>query len=175
MKSSKGRIAFKVLIGYFILGVLATISGVLVLSETKTFTELQQQDISDRGKIVKTGSLIAEIYKNESLARAAMQSRSSVIFSEYIKANKQLLQKLDSVELIIKHATQGLILVSIKCIIHTKLKKINDLTDLKLNDNADTSISNAINKLGSIDSLLGKATNGDHLEDPESLDQNTRK
>jgi len=174
MKSSKGRIAFKVLIGYFILGVLATISGVLVLSETKTFTELQQQGISDRGKIVKMGSLIAEIYKNESLARAAIQSRSSVIFSEYIKANKQLLQKLDSLGLIINDAPQGFILDSIKLIIDRKLKNINDLKNLKLNDNSDKSISNAINKLGSIDSLLGKVTIGDLVEDPESLDQKTR-
>ncbi len=63
MKSFKHKITFKVLIGYIILGILATISGTLVLSEIRTFTELQHQHISDRNNIVKVGSLIADIYK----------------------------------------------------------------------------------------------------------------
>src|SRR5690606_41118165 len=88
MKPFKHRITFKVLIGYLILGVLATISGTLVLSEIKVFTQLQQQDISDRNKIVKVGSLIADIYKNESLARAAIELNSSTKFNEYLQENK---------------------------------------------------------------------------------------
>ncbi|MGE5944069.1 MAG: hypothetical protein ACM31G_06995, partial [Flavobacteriales bacterium] len=96
MKSFKQRITFKVLIGYLILGVLATISGTLVLSEIKTFTELQHQDISDRNKIIKVGSLIADIYKNESLARAAIELNSTTQFNEYVQENKGLLLKIDS-------------------------------------------------------------------------------
>ena len=45
MKSLKKNITFKVIIGYIILGLLATIAGFLVLSELKTFTQLQKQDI----------------------------------------------------------------------------------------------------------------------------------
>ena len=97
----KNRITFKVLIGYCILGVLAIISGFLVLSEIKTFTELQKQDISDRCKIVKTGSLIADIYKNESLARAALQLNSSKKFNEYLDENEKLLLKIDSLNLMV--------------------------------------------------------------------------
>src|SRR5690606_28561993 len=134
MKPFKHRITFKVLIGYLILGVLATISGTLVLSEIKTFTELQQQDISDRNKIVKVGSLIADIYKNESLARAAIELNSPTKFNEYVQENQGLLLKIDSLNSITNNASQEIILDSVKLFINEKLKNITALKNLKLND-----------------------------------------
>ena len=174
MKSFKQRITLKVLIGYLILGVLATISGSLVLSEIKTFTELQHQDISDRNKIVKVGSLIADIYKNESLARAAIELNSTNQFNEYVKENKELLLKIDSINVIANNSTQEAILDSVKLFINEKLKNITDLKNLKLNDNSSASLETAINKLSSIDSLLGKVTVGDLVENPNQLNKQTR-
>ncbi|WP_100616237.1 ATP-binding protein [Confluentibacter citreus] len=174
MKSFKHKITFKVLIGYIILGILATISGTLVLSEIRTFTELQQQDISDRNNIVKVGSLIADIYKNESLARAAIELNSTTQFNEYVSENKELLLKIDSLNAISNNSSQEVILDSIKLFINEKLKNITDLKDLKLNDNSDASINTAINKLSSIDALLGKVTIGDLVENPEQLNNETR-
>ncbi|GAA3629055.1 ATP-binding response regulator [Flavivirga jejuensis] len=176
MKNSyKNRITFKVLIGYCILGVLATISGFLVLSEIKTFTQLQKQDISDRNKIVKTGSLIADIYKNESLARAALQLNSSTKFNEYLDENEKLLLKIDSLNFMVYDTTQESILDSIKLIIDNKLNNITDLKNLIHNDNSEESINDAINKLSSIDSLLGKVTLGDLVKNPNTLNNKTRK
>lgn len=174
MKSSKHKITFKVLIGYIILGVLATISGTLVLSEIETFTELQQQDISDRNKIVKVGSLIADIYKNESLARAAIELNSSTQFNEYVQENQGLLLKIDSLNSITNNTSQEIILDSVKLFINEKLKNITDLKNLKLNDNSTKSLETAIDKLSSIDSLLGKVTIADLVENPQRLNRETR-
>ncbi|WP_308993493.1 ATP-binding protein [Mariniflexile litorale] len=173
MKSPKHRITFKVLIGYFILGILATISGILVLSEIKTFTQLQKEDISDRSKIVKVGSLIANIYENESLARAAIQLNSTTKFNEYVYENNQLLLKIDSLNFITNNGSQEFILDSIKLVIDKKLKNISDLKNLKLSDNSDASINTALNKLSSIDSFLGKISITDFVENPNSLDKQT--
>lgn len=174
MKPFKHRITFKVLIGYLILGVLATISGTLVLSEIKVFTQLQQQDISDRNKIVKVGSLIADIYKNESLARAAIELNSSTKFNEYVQENTVLLLKIDSLNSIANNTSQEAILDSVKLFINDKLKNITDLKNLKLNDNSNQSLETAINKLSSIDSLLGKVTINDLVENPQQLNKETR-
>ncbi|MBP0903731.1 hybrid sensor histidine kinase/response regulator [Mariniflexile gromovii] len=175
MKLPKHRITFKILMGYFILGILATISGVLVLSEIKTFTQLQREDITDRGKIVKVGSLIANIYENESLARAAIQLNSTDKFNEYVYENQQLLLKIDSLNFIANNGSQEFILDSIKLVIDKKLKNITDLKNLKLNDNSDASLNTAINKLSSIDPLLGKISITDFVKNPQSLDIKTRK
>jgi len=127
MKSAKHNITFKVIIGYIILAILASTSGVLILYEIKTFTNLQKQDISDRSKIIKTGSLIADIYENESLARAAIQLNSSKKFNEYVFENEQLLLKIDSLNLLINSDSQKVILDSIKVFVDQKLKNITDL------------------------------------------------
>tara|TARA_R110002096_G_scaffold436064_1_gene666716 strand:- start:22299 stop:24725 length:2427 start_codon:yes stop_codon:yes gene_type:complete len=175
MKSLRNRITFKVLIGFTILGVLASISGGLVLSEIKTFTQLQRQDISDRSKIVKAGSLGADIYKNESLARAAIQLNSTKKFKEYVHENEQLLLKIDSLNFIVDNGSQEFILDSIKLVINKKLKNITDLKNLKRNDNSDESLNTAINKLSSIDPLLGIISIKDFVENPKLLDEKTRK
>lgn len=175
MKSPKHRITFKVLIAYIILGGLATISAILVLSEIKTFTQLQKQDISDRNKILKVGSFIASIYKNESLARAAIQLNSTKKFNAYVYENEQLLLKIDSLNFIIDNGSQEFILDSIKLVVDKKLKNITDLKNLKLSDNSDESINTAINKLSSIDSLLGKVTIGDLVKNPQYLDKKTHR
>lgn len=174
MQSLKKRITFKVLIGYIILGLLATISGYLILSEVKTFTQLQKQDISDRNIIVKTGTLIADIYKNESLARAALQFNSKTKFNEYLDENKKLVSKIDSLSLIVADNPQEFILDSIKLIIDKKLKNIIGLKNLNQNYDSDESINKAINKLSSIDSLLGKITINEFIKNPLYFGNGTR-
>jgi len=174
MQSLKKKFTFKVLIGYITLGLLATISGFLVLSEIKNFTQLQKQDISDRNIIVKTGTLIANIYKNESLARAALQFNSKTKFNEYLEENKKLVAKIDSLSLIVSNNPQEFILDSIKLIIDKKLKNIIGLKNLNSNYDSDVSINKAINKLSSIDSLLGKITINDFIKNPIFFDNETR-
>ncbi|NJB84115.1 ATP-binding response regulator [Wenyingzhuangia aestuarii] len=156
MQSPKHRITFKVVTGYIILGILATIAGVLVISEIKTFTLIQKQDISDRSKIVKVGSLIASIYENESLSRAALQLNSTKKLKQYALENEQLLLKIDSLNFIVDNDFQETILDSIKLLIDHKLKNIVGLNRLKKNDNSDASIHTALKKLSTVDSLLGK-------------------
>ena len=173
--SHKNRITLKVLVGYFILGILATIAGFLILSEIKTFTKLQRQDILDKNKVLETGSLIANIYKNESLARAALQLNSSKKFNKYLNENEKLILKIDSLNLISFDTKQEFILDSIKFIIDKKLKNITDLKKLKLNDNSEESINSAINKLGSVESLLGNVTLEDLVENPNTLNVKSRK
>ncbi|GAB1856013.1 ATP-binding protein [Flavobacteriaceae bacterium MHTCC 0001] len=175
MKSTKHRITLKVLIGYIILGALATISGILVLSEIKIFTKLQTQDISDRNKIVKIGSLIADIYKNESLGRAAIQLNSEKKFNDYITENELLLKKIDSINHNVNNSPQELILDSIKLVTSKKLKNTIDLKNLNHSNTPDTSINTAINKLSSIDAILGKVSITDFVKNPKTLDEKTKK
>ncbi|WP_147677020.1 ATP-binding protein [Algibacter pacificus] len=174
MKSAKNTITFKVIIGYIILAILASTSGLLILYEIKTFTNLQKQDIVDRSKVIKTGSLIADIYENESLARAAIQLNSSQKFNDYVVENEQLILKIDSLNLLINSDSQKVILDSIKVFVDQKLKNITDLKRLKNRDNSNESINKAINKLTSIDSVLGKVTISDLVSNPKTLDKKTR-
>ena len=174
MKYARRAITFKVIIGYIILASLATVSGFLIFHEIKTFTSLQKEDITDRSKIIRAGSLIADIYENESLARAAIQLKSSEKFDEYVFENEQLILKIDSLRSLINSDSQQHILDSIKVYVNQKFENITELKELKTRDNADESINKAINKLTSIDSHLGKVSINDLVKNPDDLDKKTR-
>ena len=174
MKYARRAITFKVIIGYIILASLATVSGFLIFREIKTFTSLQKEDITDRSKIIRAGSLIADIYENESLARAAIQLKSSEKFDEYVFENEQLILKIDSLRSLINSDSQQHILDSIKVYVNQKFENITELKELKTRDNADESINKAINKLTSIDSHLGKVSINDLVKNPDDLDKKTR-
>ena len=174
MKSSKQKITFKVIIGYITLGVLVAISGYLLLSEVKTYLKTQNEDVFDRTKILKTGSLIADIYENESLARAAIQLNSQEKYDDYILKNDLLLQKIDSLNAFVSSTYQKELLDSIKLVFNNKLKNMNDLKAIKLENSSEITLNNAITKLNSIDGLLGKLNITDFVENPNTLNAKTK-
>lgn len=175
MKSSKQKITFKVIIGYITLGVLVVISGYLLLSEVKTYLQTQNEDVFDRTKILKTGSLIADIYENESLARAAIQLNSQEKYDDYILKNDLLLLKIDSLNAFVSSDYQKQILDSIKLVFNNKLKNMNELKAIKLENSSETTLNNAITKLNFIDGLLGKLNINDFVENPNALNAKTKK
>ncbi|REH46435.1 signal transduction histidine kinase [Tenacibaculum gallaicum] len=173
MKESKRKIAFKVLIGYATLAVLAVISGILLFSEIKTYIEIQKQGVSDRNNIIQTGGLIADIYENENLGRAAIQLNSYKRYNEYVTENKLLLKKIDSLNFIAKDVSKTSILDSIKLVLNKKRKNITSLRRLNQRNASEKSINEAIDKLGSIDSLLGKGSVKDLVDNPEVFNKKT--
>lgn len=173
MKTSKRKIAFKVLIGYATLAVLAVISGILLFSEIKTYIEIQKQGVSDRNNIIQTGGLIADIYENENLGRAAIQLNSYKRYNEYVTENKLLLKKIDSLNFIAKDVSKTSILDSIKLVLNKKRKNITSLRRLNQRNASEKSINEAIDKLGSIDSLLGKGSVKDLVDNPEVFNKKT--
>jgi len=174
MKLPKHKVTFKIIMGYIFLGVSLSFFGFLVLSEIKTFTELQGQDITDKSKILNVGSLIAEIYENDNLARAAIQLNSPKKFNVYLKENERLLLKIDSLNFITKNKSQAFIFDSIKVILNKKRKNIVDLKKVKSNYNSDESINTVIDKLSSIDSLVNKAYIDNIIRNKELLYMQTR-
>ena len=173
MKTSKHKIAFKVIVGYAILGVLAVISGALLFSEIKTYIEIQKQGVSDRNNIIQTGGLIADIYENENLGRAAIQLNSSKRYNEYVTENKLLLKKIDSLNFIVSDVSKKFILDSVKLVLNKKRKNITSLRRLNQRNASEKSINEAIDKLGSIDSLLGKGEVKDLIDDPDFFNKKT--
>ncbi|MCO7183796.1 ATP-binding protein [Tenacibaculum sp. IMCC1] len=173
MKESKRKIAFKVLVGYATLAVLAVISGILLFSEIKTYIEIQKQGVSDRNNIIQTGGLIADIYENENLGRAAIQLNSYKRYNEYVTENKLLLKKIDSLNFIAKDVSKTFILDSVKLVLNKKRKNITSLRRLNQRNASEKSIDEAIDKLGSIDSLLGKGSVKDLVDNPDVFNKKT--
>ncbi|MEZ4801728.1 MAG: ATP-binding protein [Gelidibacter sp.] len=169
MESSKRKITFKVIIGYITLGILVTIAGWLVFSEIRTLTQTQNEDLSDRTKVIRIGGLIADIYENESLARAALQLNSEEKFEAYISQNDTLLKSIDTLSILVNNDYQRELLDSVKVVFDTKYQTMNELRAIKSNNSTEKSIEKTIEKLNTIDPILGKLTIKDYVENPKSL------
>ena len=174
MKSSNRKITFKVLFGYIALGILAAISGWLVFSELGNFTATQTDDLKERHKLIKISGLVADIYENESLARAALQLNTEDKFSAYISQNDSLINTIDTLAILVNNPYQKALLDSVKVIFDKKQQDLNELRRLRDNSTSEKSIERTINKLKSIDPILGKLTLEDYVENPESIDPKTK-
>lgn len=174
MKASNRKITFKVLFGYIILGILAAISSWLVFSELGNFTATQTDDLKERHKLIKISGLVADIYENESLARAALQLNTDEKFSAYILQNDSLNTTIDTLSVLVNDTYQKALLDSIKVIFDKKQKDLYELRRLKNSNSSEQSIEQTINKLKSIDPILGKSTIEDLVENPKNMDPKTK-
>lgn len=169
MRSSNRKITFKVLFGYIALGVLAAISGWLVFTELGNFTATQTDDLKERHKLIKISGLVADIYENESLARAALQLNTTEKFNAYISQNDSLITTIDTLRVLVNNEYQKALLDSVKVIFDKKQQDLNELRRLKDNNTSEKSIEQTINKLKTIDPILGKLTLEDYVENPTEV------
>lgn len=169
MRSSNRKITFKVLFGYIALGILAAISGWLVFTELGNFTATQTDDLKERHKLIKISGLVTDIYENESLARAALQLNTAEKFNAYISQNDSLINTIDTLRVLVNDDYQKALLDSVRVIFDKKQHDLNELRRLKDNNTSEKSIEQTINKLKSIDPILGKLTLEDYVENPTEV------
>ena len=175
MEKSNRKITLKVIIGYIILAVVAVTTTFLVFSEIKNFLNLKREDISDRNKVIDVGNLIADIYENESFARAAIQSGSEGQFNLYISKNTTLNNDIDSLKIKLDNEHQVLLLDSVKQLISVKFENIKALKRIKEDDISEKSIEAALKKINTIESSVGRLTIRDFAEDPDALTPQQKK
>ncbi|MFB9052413.1 hybrid sensor histidine kinase/response regulator [Formosa undariae] len=175
MENSNRKFTLKVIVGYIILAIVAVTTTFLVFSEIKNFLNLKRDDVTDRNKIIAVGNLIADIYENESFARAAIQSGSESQFDLYISKNSALNADIDSLKVKLDNEHQFLLLDSVKQLIAVKFYNIKALKLIKEDDISERSIENALTRINAIESSVGRLTILDFAEDPEALTPAHRK
>ncbi|MDW5288314.1 ATP-binding protein [Formosa sp. PL04] len=169
MEKSNRKITIKVIIGYIVLAVVAVTTTLLVFSEIKNFLNLKRDDVTDRNKVINVGNLIADIYENESFARAAIQSGSQAQFDLYVTKNSLLNTDIDSLKIKLDNEHQVLLLDSVKQLIFVKFENIKALKRIKEDDISEKSIEVALRKINTIESSVGRLTIRDFAEDPNAL------
>ncbi|MGJ5641011.1 ATP-binding response regulator [Formosa sp. S-31] len=175
MESSNRKITFKVVIGYIILSIIAFATAYLVFSEIKEFVNLQREESSDKNKLIQVGNLIADIYENESIARAAIQEGSQHQFEIYINKNEMLNRNIDSLSKQLDNEVQVQLLDSVKLLLSTKFSNIEALKRIKQDNISERSIDNALKKITKIESSIGRLTLEDFAENPDELNPEVRK
>ncbi|MCM4166799.1 Sensor histidine kinase RcsC [Arenibacter antarcticus] len=164
MNKSKNKFTIKIMFSYFMLGILALVVGYFIVSEIKVYvsTEINAENDS---KLLKTGSLLTELYQAESLSKLALQKKTSKSFTAYTQKIDSIFISIDSVKLLTDNDYQKKLLDSVQVLLKKKVFNSNELLRLKRNSEDNSSIDNALLELSKIEQSMGKLP-------PESFNPN---
>ncbi|GGW46584.1 hybrid sensor histidine kinase/response regulator [Arenibacter certesii] len=164
MNKTKNKFTFKIIFSYLTLGILALVVGYFITSEIKVYvsTEIEAENDS---KLLKTGSLLTELYQAESLSKLALQKKSQKSFTAYTQRIDSIFISIDSLKLLTDNNHQKKMLDSVQGLLQKKVFNSNELLRLKRNSENNNSIDNALLELTKIEQSMGKLP-------PESFNPN---
>lgn len=146
---------------YLFLGILALVSAYFIFSEVRTFVSYQNSNNND-DKLVKTGSLLTELYEAEGLSKIALQKKTQASFKAYTQKIDSIYTVIDSIKGLTSSDNQKEMLNSVQVLLQKKAGNSKELLKLKIKNDANSSIDNALKEFNKIEESMGKIT-------PESL------
>tara|TARA_R110002167_G_scaffold261316_15_gene467827 strand:+ start:1517 stop:3985 length:2469 start_codon:yes stop_codon:yes gene_type:complete len=173
-EESKNKFTLKIIFSYFVLIVLALVAGYFIYSEIRVFIYDSTADETDI-KLLKTGSLVTELYEAESLSKLAQQNKTKESFIAYSAKIDSIFLDIDSLKLLSATAYQRSLLDSLQLLLKQKVDNSNELRKLKVKNEANSAIDNALKEFGKMESSFGKLTAYNIHPDPEKLSPYERK
>ncbi len=164
MNKSKNKFTFKIMFSYLILGVLALVVAYYIFTEIRVFVSTDAV-VENDVKLIKTGSLLTELYEAESLSKLALQKKTTKSFTLYAQKIDSIFVSIDSLKLLTDSDNQKGMLDSVQDLLKKKVYNSNQLLRLKIKNENNNSIDNALREFSKIEESLGKIS-------PESLNPN---
>jgi signal transduction histidine kinase/FixJ family two-component response regulator len=171
---SKNKFTFRIILSYMILGGLALASGIFILSEAKDYLATNKTEKSDT-KLIKTSSLLTQLYEAESLSKLALQNKTKESFNIYAKKIDSVSSEIDSLKTVITSEYQINLLDSVQELLKQKTYNNEVLRRLKLESEANSSLDAALNKFLQLEASFDKISIYDFNEKPNELPQYERK
>tara|TARA_R110000868_G_scaffold32076_1_gene117070 strand:+ start:15516 stop:17996 length:2481 start_codon:yes stop_codon:yes gene_type:complete len=171
---SKKKFTLRIVLSYLILGGLALISGVFILSEIRSYLSTDTSGENDV-KLIKTGSLLTQLYEAESLSKLALQTKTKENFTAYAQKIDSVSLEIDSLKQVIRNTYQLRLLDSVQYLLQQKTYNNEELRRLKLKSDANNSLDKALEKFLKMEASFEKISIYDFNESPEKLPQYERK
>jgi len=147
-----------------VLAVLALGVGFFIISEIKVYLSNESADLNDI-KLLKTSSLLTQLYEAESLSKLAIQTRTTTNFKAYSTKIDSISSEIDSLKLLTKSEYQQDLLDSVQLLLKQKVYNSSQLRKLKVQNEANNSLDKALMEFKKMEASLGKIT-------PEALAPN---
>ncbi len=174
MDKSKNRFTFKVAISYLMLCVLALGAGYFIYSEIQVLVNNETSAQSDT-KLLRTGSLVTQIYEAESLSKLALQTKTKQNFNAYAQKIDSVFNEIDSLKQLAIDPSQKAKLDSVKLLLEQKVANSNELRSLKAKNENYSSIDNVLKEFRKMEASFGKLTVYNFEKNPEKLSPYKRK
>lgn len=174
MDKSKNRFTFKVAISYLMLCVLALGAGYFIYSEIQVLVNNETSAQSDT-KLLRTGSLVTQIYEAESLSKLALQTKTKKNFNAYAQKIDSVFIEIDSLKQLAIDPSQKAKLDSVKLLLEQKVANSNELHSLRVKNENNRSIDNVLEEFRKMEASFGKLTVYNFEKNPEKLSPYKRK
>tara|TARA_R110002050_G_scaffold110892_3_gene223606 strand:- start:15576 stop:18035 length:2460 start_codon:yes stop_codon:yes gene_type:complete len=171
---SKNKFTLRIVLSYLILGCLALVAGIYILSEVKTYLAINTSNENDV-KLIKTGSLLTQLYEAESLSKLALQTKTKNSFTAYAKKIDSVSVEIDSLKQVINSTYQLKLLDSVQYLLKQKTYNNEELRRLKLKNEENSSLDAALNKFLKMEASFEKISIYDFNQNPEKLPVYERK
>ena len=165
---STKRFTVKIIVSYLVLVALASIAGYFIYTEVRGFMNHDTAEETDK-KLLKTGTLVTQLYQAESLSKLALQSGTQENFDAYSAKIDTLVLKIDTLQQVSSLGDQNILLDSIKVLLKQKVANSSELRTLRAKSYANNSIDKALKELRKMESPFGKLTIYTFESHPERL------
>lgn len=154
-KKSKNKFTLKIVVSYLMLAVLAAAVGYFVYTEIKTYISTETADSNDV-KLLRTGTLVTNLYEAESLSKLALQGDANTNFDAYALRIDSIQLEIDTLKQLMQGSEQKGLLDSLQQLLGQKVANNNELKRLKLKSASNNSLDKALKEFEKIDESLGK-------------------
>ena len=152
---SKNKFTLKIVASYLVLAMLAAAVGYFVYTEIKTYISTETSDTND-AKLLRTSTLVANLYEAESLSKLTLQSESDTLFEVYANRIDSIQMEIDTLKQLIRGNEQKGLLDSLQQLLGQKVANNNELKRLKIKSEANSSLDKALKEFEKIDESFGK-------------------
>ncbi|TXN38031.1 response regulator [Flagellimonas hymeniacidonis] len=171
--TSKRRFTFKIIASYLVLGLLAFLASVFIYSEFKDYTASENKQ-EDNMKLLKTNSLLTDIYEAENLSKLALQRKKKSNLRAYALKVDTIFNSIDSLKLLATNDNQVVKLDSVQTLLQQKVYNNAELRKLKVENEASAPIDSLLKKFNKIEVDLGRITPETFVPNFEQLPLETK-
>lgn len=173
-EKSKNRFTAKIMLSYLVLLTLALTSGYFIYVEIQNYMAIDSTEETDT-KLLKTGALVTELYKAESLSKLALNSNADNNFLTYAQKIDSIKTSIDSLKLLTQGEHQRGLLDSLQVLLSQKVANNDALRKLKKRKINDNSLDQALKEFDKIKESFGKFSAENMYADFDKLSPSAQK
>lgn len=167
-EKSKNRFTAKIMLSYLVLLALALTSGYFIYVELQNYIAADSTEETDT-KLLKTGALVTELYKAESLSKLSLNSTADNNFLSYAQKIDSIKTSIDSLKLLTQGEYQRGLLDSLQVLLGQKVANNDALRKLKKRKIKDNSLDQALKEFDKIKESFGKFSAENMVADYDKL------
>ncbi len=155
------------------LGLLVLLAGIFIYSEFKDYT-VSQNKKNESSKLLKTSTLLAELYEAENLSKLALQTKKRRNLKAYSQKVDSIFHTVDTLKLLANTSEQMLKLDSVRILLQQKVYNNAELRKLKVRDENNAPLDSLLRTFQKMEVDLGRITPENFVPDFDQLPETTQ-